>query len=171
MRRSINKKNIYRNMVVAFCVTAVWDVILRWFSEEKLKFMGIEKLSWVVALRPYFKHHTVLSAAAIAGVVGAGTSVIINNFTPKNVSSESNLLYLLWVAFVSAVVGIPMRYTGLFPYLKAYYYDPLPITTIFSDALSGVIVALTMMYIRSTFLVTASILYLAYISVNTYLIA
>ena len=143
MRRSINKKNIYRNMVVAFCVTAVWDVILRWFSEEKLKFMGIEKLSWVVALRPYFKHHTVLSAAAIAGVVGAGTSV----------------------------VGIPMRYTGLFPYLKAYYYDPLPITTIFSDALSGVIVALTMMYIRSTFLVTASILYLAYISVNTYLIA
>tara|TARA_B110000285_G_C14958478_1_gene530421 strand:- start:326 stop:799 length:474 start_codon:yes stop_codon:yes gene_type:complete len=157
-------------MVVAFCVTAVWDVILRWFSEGKLKFMGIEKLSWVVALRPYFEYHTVLSAAAIAGVVGAGTSVIINKFTPKIVS-ESNMFYLLWVAFVSAVVGIPMRYSGMFPYLKAYYYDPLPITTIFSDALSGVIVALTMMYIRSTFLVTASILYLAYINVNRSLIA
>ena len=157
--------NEYKLMVVTFCVTAVWDVILRWFSEGKLEFMGIEKLSWVVALRPYFEHHTVLSAAAIAGVVGAGTSVIINKFTPE-VASESTLLYLLWVAFVSAVVGIPMRYSGLFPYLKRYYYDPLPITTIFSDALSGVIVALTMMYIRSTLLVTASILYLAFLNVN-----
>lgn len=137
-------------MVVAFCVTAVWDIILRWFSEGKLKFMGIENLSWVVALRPYFEHHTVLSAAAIAGVVGAATSVIINKFTPKLVS-DSNLLYLLWVAFVSAVVGIPMRYSGMFPYLKQYYYDPLPITTIFSDALSGVVVALTMMYIGNVF--------------------
>lgn len=153
--------NKYKVMVVAFCVTAVWDVILRWFSEEKLKFMGIEKLSWVVALRPYFEHHTVLSAAAIAGVVGAGTSVLINKFTTK-----STLLYLLWVAFVSAVVGIPMRYSGMFPYLKLYYYDPLPITTIFSDALSGVVVALTMMYIQSTLLVTSSILYLAYINAD-----
>lgn len=163
------RMNEYKIMVVAFCVTAVWDVILRWFSEGKLEFMGIEKLSWVVALRPYFEHHTVLSAAAIAGVVGAGTSVIINKFTPE-VASESTLLYLLWVAFVSAVVGIPMRYSGMFPYLKRYYYDPLPITTIFSDALSGVIVALTMMYIRSTLLVTASILYLAFLNVNRSLI-
>ena len=162
-------RNKYKVMVVAFCVTAVWDVILRWFSEGKLKFMGIENLSWVVALRPYFEHHTVLSAAAIAGVVGAGTSVIIDKFTPR-VVSESNLLYLLWVSFVSAVVGIPMRYSGMFPYLKEYYYDPLPITTIFSDALSGVIVALTMMYIRSTLLITASILYLAYININEFLI-
>lgn len=161
--------NEYKIMVVAFCVTAIWDVILRWFSEEKLKFMGIEKLSWVVALRPYFEHHTVLSAAAVAGVVGAGTVVILNRFTPK-VMTESTLLYLLWVAFVSAAVGIPMRYLGLFPYLKKYYYDPLPITTIFSDALSGVVVALTMMYIRSTLFITASILYLAYINVNRSLI-
>lgn len=148
-------------MVVAFCVTAVWDVILRWFSEQKLKFMGIEKLNWVVTLRPYFEYHTVLSAAAIAGVVGAVTSVIINKTTPKSFT-DSNLLYLLWVAFISALVGIPMRYSGLFPILKKYYYDPLPITTIFSDALSGLVVALTMMYIRSTLLVTISTLFIAY---------
>ena len=157
----LRMRNEYKIIVGAFCVTAVWDVILRWFSEEKLKFMGIEKLSWVVALRPYFEHHTVLSAAAIAGVVGAVTAVLINRFTPE-VMSESHLLYLLWVAFVSAAVGIPMRHSELFPYLKMYYYDPLPITTIFSDALSGVIVALTMMYIRSTLLVATSILFLAY---------
>lgn len=168
MRR--NSSKIYRNMVIAFCVTAVWDVILRWFSEEKLKFMGIEKLSWVVALRPYFEHHTVLSAAAIAGVVGAGTCVIINRFTHE-LMSEYFLLYLVWVAFVSAALGIPMRYSGLFPYLKKYYYDPLPITTIFSDALSGLVVALTMIYIRTTLLVTVSILFLSYINVNPSLIA
>ena len=162
--------NIYKKMVIAFCVTAIWDVILRGFSEEELKFMRIEKLSWVVALRPYFEHHTVLSAAAIAGVVGAGTSVIITKFEPE-ITSESNLLYLLWVAFVSAVVGITMRYSGMFPYLKLYYYDPLPnTTTFFADALSGVVVALTMMYIRITLLVTASILCLAYINVNRSLI-
>jgi hypothetical protein len=148
-------------MVAAFCVTAVWDVILRWFSEEKLQFMRIEKLSWVVALRPYFEHHTLISAAAIAGIVGAITSVLINKSTPERMS-ESNLLYLLWVAFVSAIVGIPMRYSGLFPHLKKYYYDPLPITTIFSDALSGVVVALTMMYIRITVVLTLSMLFLAY---------
>lgn len=154
----------YKRMVVAFCVTAVWDVILRWFSEGKLEFMGIENFSWVIALRPYFEHHTVLSAAAIAGVVGAGTSLIIAETVPEFMY-ESTPLYLVWVAFVSAVVGIPMRHSGLFPYLKMYYYDPLPITTIFSDALSGVVVALTMMYIRSTILVTASILLLAYTNV------
>ncbi len=155
----------YKIMVVAFCVTGVWDVMLRWFSEEKLKFMGIEKLSWVVALRPYFEHHTVLSAAAIAGVVGAVTSVIINKSIPESVT-KSHLLYLLWVAFISAIVGIPMRYSGLFPILKKYYYDPLPITTIFSDALSGVVVALTMMYIRSTLLVTISVLILGIFGIN-----
>ena len=51
---------------------------------------------------------------------------------------------MLWVAFISAIVGIPMRYSGLFPHLDTYYYKPLPITTIFSDALSGVIVGATM---------------------------
>ena len=68
--------------------------------------------------------------------------------------AESTLLYLVWVASISAIVGLPMRYSELFPILKQYYYDPLPVTTIFSDALSGVVVALTMMFIRNTLLIT-----------------
>ena len=151
----------YKLMVLTFIVTAVWDVILRWFSERKLAFIGIEDLNWVVALRPYFEYHTVLSAAMIAGFVGAVTSIILARTTPAYMN-DSIVLYLLWVAFISAIVGIPMRYSGLFPVLKKYYYDRFPITTIFSDALSGVVVALTMMYIRITLFVTISILFLAY---------
>lgn len=139
----------YKFMVMAFCVTAIWDIILRLFSEQKLKFMKIEQLSWVTALRPYFQHHTILSAALIAGFVGAVTSLIINKYTPDYINN-SFMIYIVWVAFISAIIGIPMRYSGLFPYLKQYYYDPLPITTIFSDALSGVVVALTMIFLAQS---------------------
>ena len=134
----------YKYMVIAFTITAVWDVILRLFSEEKLQFMKIEKLNWVVALRPYFEAHTVLAAALIAGFVGAITVLIIHRTTTKAMR-KNDLVYLSWVALVSALVGIPMRYSGLFPHLKSFYYDPLPITTIFSDALSGIVVAATML--------------------------
>lgn len=137
----------YRVMVHAFVVTALWDVVLRLFSEEKVRFMRIETLNWVVALRPYFRHHTPLSAALIAGFVGAITSLIINKTVP-GYFRNSVVFYLIWVAFVSAAIGIPMRYSGLFPHLRTHYYDPLPITTVFSDALSGVMVALTMLSLK-----------------------
>ena len=133
----------YQYIVVAFIITALYDVLLRMFSEEKIKFLGIENINWVVALRGYFKKHTVLGAALIAGFVGAVAYVAILKTMP--VQFNNNIVYyMLWVAFISAIIGIPMRYSGLFPHLETYYYKPLPITTIFSDALSGVIVAITM---------------------------
>lgn len=133
----------YQYIVVAFIITALYDVLLRMFSEEKIKFLGIENINWVVALRGYFKKHTVLGAALIAGFVGAVAYVAILKTMP--VQFNNNIVYyMLWVALISAIIGIPMRYSGLFPHLETYYYKPLPITTIFSDALSGVIVAITM---------------------------
>ena len=131
-------------IIIAFVITALWDVVLRLFAEKKIKFLGIENLNWVVALQQYFKKHTVLSAALIAGFVGAIAYVIIEKTMPK-FCRKNLILYLTWVLFISAIVGIPMRYSGLFPYLKKYYYDPLPITTIFTDAFSGLVVALTML--------------------------
>ena len=130
-------------IVVAFVITALYDVLLRMFSEGKIKFLGIENINWVVALRGYFEKHTILAAALIAGFVGAIAYVAIVKTMP--VKFNNNIIYyMLWVAFISAIVGIPMRYSGLFPHLDTYYYKPLPITTIFSDALSGIIVAITM---------------------------
>ena len=136
----------YQYIVVSFVITALYDVLLRMFSEGKIKFLGIENIDWVVALRGYFQKHTVLAAALIAGFVGAVAYVAIVKTMP--VQCNNNIVYyMLWVAFISAIIGIPMRYSGLFPHLKTYYYDPLPITTIFSDALSGIIVAVTMILI------------------------
>lgn len=133
----------YQYIVVAFVITALYDVLLRMFSEGKIKLFGIENINWVVALKGYFEKHTVLAAALIAGFVGAVAYVIIAKTMP--VQCKDNIIYyMLWVAFISAIVGIPMRYSGLFPHLDTYYYKPLPITTIFSDALSGVIVGATM---------------------------
>lgn len=133
----------YQYLVVAFVITALYDVLLRMFSEGKIKLFGIENINWVVALRGYFQKHTVLAAALIAGFVGAVAYVAIIKTMP--VQCKNNIVYyMLWVAFISAIIGIPMRYSGLFPHLETYYYKPLPITTIFSDALSGIIVAVTM---------------------------
>ena len=133
----------YQYIVIAFVITALYDVLLRMFSEGKIKLFGIENINWVVALRGYFEKHTVLAAALIAGFVGALAYVLIVKTMP--VQCKDNIIYyMLWVAFISAIVGIPMRYSGLFPHLDTYYYKPLPITTIFSDALSGIIVGITM---------------------------
>lgn len=133
-------------VVLAFVVTAMWDVVLRYFAEGKIEMLGIQNWTWVVALKPYFEKHTLLAAAGIAGMVGAFTYVIIETLAPARLSLPR---YLLFIAFISAMVGIPMRISGLFPHLKTHYYDPLPITTIFTDALSGVIVAITMGIVTS----------------------
>lgn len=137
----MSKLSLSEGVVLSFVVTAVWDIVLRFFAEERLRMFGIERWNWVVALRPYFEKHTVLAAAGIAGMIGAVTYVIIERLSPARIALPQ---YLLLVAIISALVGIPMRYSGLFPHLKTYYYDPLPVTTIFTDALSGLVVAATM---------------------------
>ena len=130
----------YDRLVLVVVVTAVWDVILRFFATRTWRLFGIEDWNWVRVLRPYFEHHTVLGAALLAGFAGAAAYVLIRAVDTRGWSQWK---YLVWVAVASALVGVPMRYSGLFPYLKRYYYDPLPITTIFSDAFSGVVVAIT----------------------------
>ena len=130
---------MYKKLVVVFVVTALWDVVLRLFAEKRLRLFGIENLSWVRALAPYFESHTVLAAALLAGFAGVMAALLISIRRPKN-----KIAYALWVALASALIGIPMRYTPMFPHLVKYYYEPLPCVTIFSDALSGLVVMATM---------------------------
>lgn len=129
----------YKKLVVVFVVTAAWDVVLRLFAEKRLTLLGIENLSWVRTLEAYFEKHTVLAAALLAGFAGVMASLLIDSVRVK-----SRAAYVAWVAIASALVGIPMRYTEMFPHLVEHYYKPLPVTTIFSDALSGVVVMLSM---------------------------
>ena len=129
-------------------ITAAWDVILRQFSEESIRLFGIERWKWVHVLKPYFEKHTVLSAALVAGFVGATAYYCIT--FPEFASTVSLPIYLLWVIFVSGTIGIPMRYSGMFPHLKQHYYDQLGFVYSFAtDAFSGLVVCLTMFILSS----------------------
>lgn len=131
------------SVVTVFVITALWDVVLRLFAERRVRALGIENWSWVATLRPYFARHTVLGAALIAGFVGAIAYAIISSVDTE---PWPLALRILWVALISALVGIPMRHSGLFPHLKRFYYDPLPFATTFaSDAFSGVLVGASFM--------------------------
>ena len=140
-------------VILAFAVTAFWDVVLRLFAEEKIKLLGIENISWVKTLKPYFAEHTLLAAALIAGFVGGIAYWLIYSF--DHPSFKNRFVFSIYVFLVSAALGWPMRVTGLFPKLEKYYYGPLPITTIFSDGFSGVVVAMTIFIIRSVSIRTA----------------
>lgn len=136
------------NLILVFIITGFWDVILRAMAEGKISFLGIENMKWVTTLRDYFNYHTVLGAALIAAFVGVIAYVlIIYTFDTFNVTNK--FLQLLIVFIISSLVGIPMRYSGLFPILDKYYYKPLGFTYSFiTDGISGVIVAITLFFIQ-----------------------
>ena len=78
----INKYDYYINnsnlIILTFIVTALWDVVLRVISENYDTLPKyIQSYGFLKALQPYFKHHTILSAALIAGFVGACSLYII----------------------------------------------------------------------------------------------
>tara|TARA_B110000483_G_scaffold231777_1_gene298569 strand:- start:21151 stop:21606 length:456 start_codon:yes stop_codon:yes gene_type:complete len=136
------------NLILVFIITGFWDVILRAMAEGKISFLGIENMKWVTTLKDYFNYHTVLGAALIAAFVGAIAQVlIIYTFDIFNVTNK--FLQLLIIFIISSLVGIPMRYSGLFPILDKYYYKPLGFTYSFiTDGISGVIVAITLFLIQ-----------------------
>lgn len=136
------------NIIIIFFITGFWDIVLRYMSEGYIKFLGIENMKWVTTLKDYFKYHTVLGAALIAAFVGAIAYVLIMYaFEKLNIT---NVVYkLLTVFLISSLIGIPMRYSGLFPILNKYYYEPLGFVYSFiTDGISGVIVAITLFFLQ-----------------------
>ena len=138
--------NAQESIILAFIVTALWDVVLRFYAMDKMPHLrspiDVHNWKWVKVLRPYFEKHTLLGAALIAGFVGAVTAFVMS-FIKVNI-----FLYGLILILVSGVIGIPMRYTGLFPHLKEHYYDELGLTTSFmTDVFSGIVVACTIYFI------------------------
>ena len=146
-------KERFLNLHLVFIITGLWDIILRMMSEGKISFLGVENMKWVRTLKNYFEKHTILSAALLAGFVGALCYIrylyIIDRFNLKLNNLESLILTL----FLSGIIGIPMRYSGLFPVLNEHYYKPLGFTYSFiTDSLSGVIVAITL-YLINNFII------------------
>jgi len=136
-------------IILTFIVTGLWDVILRFMSLNYESLPTILQMKFVKDLIPYFKQHTLLAAALIAGFVGATTQPFISMVTPfpQNTSNITYIAKFLAVTFIiSALYGFIMKWSGLFPYLEQYYYNPLGVfKSMYHDGVSGLIVQITLL--------------------------
>jgi hypothetical protein len=154
----MNRCSLY---IATFCVTALWDVALNFLTRfpERLPRVVKEMFPFINYLIPYFKKHTVLSAALIAGFIGATTQMIITQIMqfPFLPTSPMTLIVFLGVSFaVSALYGFLIKLSGLFPILEATYYKNLEanggvVRSMYHDGISGVIVQCTLLVINAIF--------------------
>ena len=145
--------NYYKLIILTFTVTALWDVVLRFMSLNFELLPNVIKtlMPFIKDLKPYFQQHTLLSAALIAGFVGATTQPFILKITPfpKNIYDFKYLLKFLVVSFiVSALYGFIMKASKLFPRLEKYYYEKLGVVrSMYHDGISGLIVQITLLFL------------------------
>ena len=142
-------------IILTFVITALWDVVLRFMALNFNKLPSIIKnlMPFIGDLEPYFKIHTLLAAALIAGFVGATTQHIILYIMklpqkiPNNTNDILNIVKFMLVSFViSALYGFIMKWSGLFPHLQKYYYDKLGVVrSMYHDGISGLIVQITLL--------------------------
>lgn len=130
-------------IILTFVVTAVCDIVLRYISLNKL-------IDWkfVQYLEPYFKHHTLLAAALIAGFVGASAQYIILSIQKFPSVATEIPPFMALTFIISALYGFLMKATGLFPILDETYYKGLgPVQGALHDGISGLIVQIIMIII------------------------
>ena len=156
---NLNLSNISNSQlyILSFIVTGLWDVALRQMTEnwEALPETIKKVLPFIEYLKPYFKKHTLLAAALIAGFVGATTQPIIVNIMkfPKNLNDIKYVMLFLLLSFVvSALYGFVMKFSKLFPILEETYYKRLEedhglLRSMYHDGISGLIVQLTIFMI------------------------
>ena len=142
-------------IILTFIVTALWDVILRFMSLNYDKLPKYFQIDFVEYLIPYFKHHTLLAAALIAGFVGATTQPIILSLMsfPKNLFDIVYLSKFMIITFIiSALYGFVMKGSKLFPHLEKHYYDKLGVArSMYTDGVSGLIVQFTLLVLYNLF--------------------
>ena len=122
--------------LLAGSITSVFDVLLNLTPPP----VG------AVLTRTYFRKHTPLSAALIAGFIGFFTFFAIFPFTDTGIFGAHSVAVTF---LVSALIGFPMEWSGLFPHLQTEYYDKLPrLQSFMADGLSGLVVAAVFWYVR-----------------------
>lgn len=145
----------YLLIILSFVVTALWDVTLRFMSLNYDKLPKYFQMDFVEDLIPYFKHHTLLAAALIAGFVGATTQPFILSLMsfPKNIFDIVYVLKFMIITFIiSALYGFVMKGSKLFPHLERHYYDKLGVArSMYTDGVSGLIVQSTLLAIYTVF--------------------
>ena len=134
--------------ILTFTITALYDVILRKLSENYNKIPAFLQLDFVRYLQPYFKKHTLLDAALIAGFVGAVTQVIILNMHNLPTNPETLASFMILTFIISALFGFVMKFSKLFPDLVDTYYKNLgTLRSMYTDGISGIIVQVTLLII------------------------
>ena len=139
-------------IIQTFIVTALWDVVLRVMAENYDRLPpSIQEHQFIKYLIPYFKKHTLLSAALVAGFVGATTQYIILYLYrfPTNIKDIAYILEFMLVSFVvSGLYGFLMKASKLFPHLDATYYKELGhLGGAYHDGISGLIVQGTLLFL------------------------
>jgi hypothetical protein len=134
--------NIY---IYTFIITALWDIVLRKMSENYDGLPKFLQYDFMIYLQPYFKQHTLLDAALVAGFVGATTQVIILNLHSLPTNALSFVSFMILSFIISALYGFVMKFSNLFPHLEATYYKNLGVyKSMYYDGCSGLIVQLTL---------------------------
>lgn len=145
----------YLFIILTFVITALWDIVLRFMSLNYDKLPKYFQMDFVENLIPYFKHHTLLAAALIAGFVGATTQPFIISVMdfPKDIFDISNVFKFMILTFIiSALYGFIMKGSKLFPHLDRYYYEPLGVMrSMYTDGVSGLVVQITLLFIYNIF--------------------
>ena len=154
----MNNCNLY---ILTFCVTAVWDIILNYITDnyDLLPDIIKKQFPFIGYLIPYFKQHTLLAAALIAGFVGATTQMIIQQFIkfPYLPNKPLSVATFLVVSFIiSALYGFVMKWSRLFPILNETYYKHLEadggvVRSMYNDGISGLIVQISLLVLYSIF--------------------
>tara|TARA_B110000211_G_C14065921_1_gene547636 strand:+ start:1925 stop:2392 length:468 start_codon:yes stop_codon:yes gene_type:complete len=136
-------------IILTFIVTALFDVVLRFIVENYDELPSyVKEYKFLKYLIPYFKKHTLLSAALIAGFIGAITQFIILKVVdfPNNKDFNYITKFLLLSFIISGLFGFIMKLTKLFPHLDATYYKNLGNTNgAIHDGVSGLIVQITLL--------------------------
>ena len=113
-----------RLLIYTFIITALYDVLLRFLSLNYHKLPAfMQEYKFIGYLTPYFKEHTLLAAALIAGYVRFGAQVIIlslqkfPNMTRVNFKEIVMFLLLTFVFIKTSLFSrkiIPCVLTTLF---------------------------------------------------------
>lgn len=134
--------------ILTFLITALWDVVLRIMAENYEKLPIFLQFDFVRYLQPYFKVHTVLAAALIAGFVGATTQFIILHTHKLPTTMTSYITFLMISFIISALYGFIIKLSNLFPHLVNTYYKNLgTYRSMYLDGVSGIIVQITLLTI------------------------
>ena len=134
--------------ILTFFITASWDVVLRIMAENYDKLPPFLQFDFIRYLQPYFKGHTILAAALIAGFIGATAQVIILNTHKLPTNMTTYMTFLITSFVISALYGFIIKLSNLFPHLVDTYYKKLgTYRSMYLDGISGIIVQTTLLSI------------------------